>query len=566
MRRLFLILAIIAGLAAAAIVAAWTMRQPLAQWATLRLLDDQGLGPATLTIDRIGLDGLAARDVALRDGALRLTSLAVDFDPLALARGQIGVVTLDGLKLAVALKDGSVTLGGQGFESSGGGTSAGGLSIDRVRLTNAELTAKGFGPPDTLRIATADIGLQMAPGGALHLTLGDAALSAPGLPWTIAGGAGALTWAHGEGQFELDIAKAASTARPAVVQPVAVKLAGKLAAAKLDFTMQATVTAKARLAVTAKGRHDLATNAGQTTLVMAPVTFEPGGLQPADFFPIVGTLPVPFGGTVSAEGKLAWRGTKITPDITLRLADARLRPPGADVTDIATAIRIVALAPPATAPGQTVTATVTGGGLPPAPVTLGFEWRGNRLNVERLEAALAGGRITTTPFAVSAAGPLAVEATLNLADVDLAEVFKLIDIDGLAGTGKLAGSIPLRWADDRLAINGGQLATAGPGRLSLSSDKLPAALKQAGAEVALALTALADFHYDSLSLALDKDAGGQGRIRMAIRGSNPQVMDGQPFVFNINVESDFDRLTELALHSMTATQDLLRRAERSISP
>ncbi|MFX8527677.1 hypothetical protein ABTM08_19760, partial [Acinetobacter baumannii] len=91
-------------------------------------------------------------------------------------------------------------------------------------------------------------------------------------------------------------------------------------------------------------------------------------LQPADFFPIVGALPVPFGGTVSAEGKLGWRGGRITPDITLHLVDGRARPPGAEVSAIATAIRIVALTPPATAPGQIVTATVTGGGLPPTPV------------------------------------------------------------------------------------------------------------------------------------------------------------------------------------------------------
>ncbi|MFX9181141.1 YdbH domain-containing protein, partial [Acinetobacter baumannii] len=84
---------------------------------------------------------------------------------------------------------------------------------------------------------------------------------------------------------------------------------------------------------------------------------------------------------------------------------------------------------------------------------------------------------------------------------------KLIDIDGLAGTGKLGGRIPLHWADGRLAVAGGALATTGPGRLSLARERLPSALTQAGEEVALALTALADFHYDSLSLTLDKDAG-----------------------------------------------------------
>lgn len=556
----------VSGLVAAGAGLAWTARQPLAHRATQQLLEGQGLGPAAFRIERVGLRGVTVRDVSLRGGALRLDTLDMVFDPLTLVHGEIGMVALDGLKLAIAVRDGSITLGGQGFQSSAEGGSTRGLSIERLRLTNATLTLVGFGAPDTLHVATADVGLQLAPDGAVHATLGDVALSAPGLPWTIAEGAAVLDWAAGRGSFEIDIGSASSTARPAVVHPIAMRLAGKLAEGRIDFRLRATMAARVPLQLTLTGRHDLATNAGQTDLVMAPVTFETEGLQPADFFPIVGVLPVPFGGIVSANGRLGWRGGRITPDVTLRLADGRARPPGAEVDDIATTIRLVALQPPATAPGQIITATVTGGGLPPTPVTLGFELHGSQLKVERLDAAFAGGRVAARPFAVSAAGPLSVDTAVELADVDLAEVFKLIDIDGLAGTGKLGGTIPLRWADGRLAVAGGALATTGPGRLSLARDRLPPALAQAGEEVALAVTALADFHYDSLSLALDKDAGGHGSVRIAIRGSNPQVMDGQPFVFNINVESDFDRLTELALHSMTATQDLLRRAERSLSP
>jgi len=570
-RRLFIILAVIAVLLAGSAVALWAARQPVAQWATLRLLDGQGLGPAALTVDRIDATGLEARDVSLRGGALRLNALTVAFDPRALRQGQIGLITLDGLKIVVARDERGITLGGQGFESStadaGGAAPIDGLSLDRIRLTNAELTIKGLGPYETLRIATADIGVRLMPGGALSLTLADGALVVPGLPWTVAGAGGTLTRNGSDGQFAFEVATLASTAKPAVMRPATLKLAGRFTAAKVDFTAQAGIAAAgSRLALTATGRHDLATNAGQTDLVMAPVTLRPDGLQPADFFPIVGALPVPFGGTVSAQGKLAWKGSTITPDLTVRLAGANAQPPGADVTDLQTAIRITGLTPPATAPGQVLTATVTGGGLPPTPVTLGFQVRASRLNVERLEAGLAGGRVTAAPFAVAADGPLAVATTLSLAAVDLAEVFKLIDIDGLGGTGKIAGDIPLRWADGRLSITGGELATDGPGRLHLSGENLPAALTQAGEQVALALTALADFHYESLSLALDKEAAGQGTVRITIRGSNPQVMDGHPFVFNIKVESDFDRLTELALSSMSATQDLLRRAERSISP
>ena len=98
-----------------------------------------------------------------------------------------------------------------------------------------------------------------------------------------------------------------------------------------------------------------------------------------------------------------------------------------------------------------------------------------------------------------------------------------------------------------------------------SRDIAQSQIAGTGAEVAAGLQALEDFNYDSLSVKIDEESNGAGTVLLALRGANPAVLSGQVFNFNIKLESNFDRLADLALQGMEATQTLLRRAaERNL--
>jgi hypothetical protein len=80
------------------------------------------------------------------------------------------------------------------------------------------------------------------------------------------------------------------------------------------------------------------------------------------------------------------------------------------------------------------------------------------------------------------------------------------------------------------------------------------------------LEALTDFHYETLALEIEKRATGEGTILLHLKGNNPAVMAGRPFVFNIGLESNFDRLADYALLALSSAQNVLRRAAGRTGP
>lgn len=87
-------------------------------------------------------------------------------------------------------------------------------------------------------------------------------------------------------------------------------------------------------------------------------------------------------------------------------------------------------------------------------------------------------------------------------------------------------------------IREGALAAEAPGVIAFRSEAAREALASGGEQVELMLQALEDFHYQVLSLSLDKPAEGDSRVFLKLEGANPEVLDGQPFVLNINLTSN----------------------------
>ena len=52
------------------------------------------------------------------------------------------------------------------------------------------------------------------------------------------------------------------------------------------------------------------------------------------------------------------------------------------------------------------------------------------------------------------------------------------------------------------------------------------------------LRALEEFYYEELSLTIDQPAEDLAVIGLSMLGSNPNVREGYPFRFNVNLETD----------------------------
>src|SRR5690606_5172557 len=126
------------------------------------------------------------------------------------------------------------------------------------------------------------------------------------------------------------------------------------------------------------------------------------------------------------------------------------------------------------------------------------------------------------PFTVRPGRP-DITTTLSIANLDLAEVTKLLSINGLDGTGRLDGKIPLHVKDQQVAVENGNLTARETGTLRYRPESLPEAISKSHSSVELAFQALTDFHYDTLNLNLDKSASGEGTVMLRLQGQNPAV-------------------------------------------
>jgi hypothetical protein len=587
-----------------AISAGWIYRQDMAAALAMRWLERAGMGPARLEVGKVGLSHMVLRNISLYGGAISVAQMDVGFELAALTSGTIGDVKLSGLRVALVLAGGRVGLsGGTSAAPAPGAFAAISLPGDAFRITRVQITdgrvtldagarhvqadfatdlavtgasvlGAGFsadialgeaGQTQTLHVAAPELALSAAADGSVRMRVGQAAVIAPWLDWSVADVAATL--ALGGDQTVLRLVSAQITDRQAPARVVPLKISGDatMTGTRVDFTWHA-VSAPPAISIDAKGFHDLGTGRGNAAVSSVPLVFRPKGQQPRDLFPRVGAgLPV-LSGSVSLGGGVGWHDAVLAPALTVRLADIGYEPAGMTVSHVGGNIAITGLAPLVTAPGQILTAAIASAGLPPANVALTFQLlAAPALRIEALRTEWVGGQITASPFTLNLARPEA-GTTLSLHQVDLAEIFHIIGNDGLSGTGRLDGEVELSASGTRVRLRKGSLAASGPGVLQLRSSALPKQIVDAGDSMTLVLQAIADFHYDKLALDLAEDAAGNGTILLKIEGRNPAVLEGRVFHLNIKLESNFDRLIDLASRTIIAAQAFLRQTAGGLRP
>jgi hypothetical protein len=127
----------------------------------------------------------------------------------------------------------------------------------------------------------------------------------------------------------------------------------------------------------------------------------------------------------------------------LLLQDLSFKSSQADIVRLNSVVKINSLVPFTTRPGQQLAAGMVDVGLPLTDLVAAFRIDpGPQLVIENARLALTGGAVSMAEVAIDLSDPHA-ELALNVRDVDLARLLQLAQIEGLAGTGNLAGQIPI---------------------------------------------------------------------------------------------------------------------------
>ncbi|WP_156927011.1 YdbH domain-containing protein [Azospirillum halopraeferens] len=339
-----------------------------------------------------------------------------------------------------------------------------------------------------------------------------------------------------------------STAAPALFAPAALTARAEGPAGGA-LALSATVQGGQGLRIDATGRHDVASGEGRAELRLRPVTFSPAGAQPGALSPRLSGLVGAVAGTVAVRGDLAWGAKGLTTGGRLLLTDLAATAGPVAVAGVNGVLRLASLLPPAVAPGQEVAVKLLDVGLPLTDGVLRFGLdSAGVIGVERAEWRWAGGRVSARPFRLSLADPHGV-LELEAAGLDLGAVLDLVELEGLAATGRLSGTIPVWLAGTAVRIAGAELAAEGGGTLRYDPATPPDFLRDgdAGSPTALLMGALTDFRYDSLTMTINGLAGGELTVGLAIRGSNPGFYDGYPVALNLKVSGALDRILRQSL-------------------
>lgn len=197
-------------------------------------------------------------------------------------------------------------------------------------------------------------------------------------------------------------------------------------------------------------------------------------------------------------------------------------------------------------------------GLPIRAIQAGFALTGRQLATNGVQAELLGGKVRTNAFTYGLDDGNA-DLRVSIDGLDLAEILKLQD-QALTGTGTLDGTLPVRVRGNVPEVQDGSIVARPPGG-TIAYAKASEYAKNIGQQgFEFAIAALSDFHYTRMESGIDYDRNDVLGLKIKLYGHNPEVENGRPINYNLNVSQNVLDL----LRSLRATDEVSRRLENRL--
>lgn len=282
----------------------------------------------------------------------------------------------------------------------------------------------------------------------------------------------------------------------------------------------------------------------QSDIAFDTLKFGAGALTWSDLFaPLVDLEET--SGELELRAKLHQTPDGIDGSASLRARDLSFELAQVPFTDIDAKVDIAHIAPLSGSGEYSVTFKKIGAAVPLENGSITFNLPGaNTVTIDRIAAAIAGGKIEGGGQTIRFDEPKPA-LSLHVAGIDLQHLLAAVDIAGLEGQGLVSGRFPLAFDQGAMVLDDGLLDSS-QGIIRYKPAEVPAAISAGGPIVA---QALANFHYSDLKATLNGNLFENVTIGIGLKGKNPDLFNGYPVEFNLNLEGPLARIAATGLAS-----------------
>ena len=186
-----------------------------------------------------------------------------------------------------------------------------------------------------------------------------------------------------------------------------------------------------------------------------------------------------------------------------------------------------------------------------------FDTAGKQFNVDDASAELLGGSIVIPEFEYLANRDQN-ELTIVIGNLDLASIVGLADYPGLVVEGLISGYLPLQLRGDKVLIEAGLVAALKPGGTIRYTPANP--IPSSNPSIQLVNDALSNYQFTTMNTDVFYDENGDLRLAVQLRGTNPDMNNGQGINLNVNITDNIPTL----IRSLQASRIITDALEQSL--
>ena len=296
----------------------------------------------------------------------------------------------------------------------------------------------------------------------------------------------------------------------------------------------------------------LANLTGETEIHSRDLSFSPSGLRPTHLSERLRGLFTDATGKLSAEASIGIKRGSLSGTGDVRVSDFSFQTTRLGrVEGVNANVHFTDLFALTTAPEQTLTVSSLNPGVLLTDGKMLFQFvDGAMFRVSSAAFPFAGGELALAPFDWGLGGAdQHIEVTASL--IQLRELVDTLNLPDIEASGTVSGRFPIDVVGNEIFVRDARLMADNQGGHLAYTGQTADAASVADTTSAMAFEALKDFDFTVLELGLDGNIADRMKISLLLAGrsrrgipygAEGQTVKGQPFEFDIEINSPFSEL------------------------